>query len=270
MASLALLTPVFLLLAHCSVASGVASAETAQAESSFILKAAGEKINLRICNAFASTEGLDVYHLPSKELLTRQGDPLTYKQCRDMKLLLNDGDRIQLKNKDRDVGDFAVKGLPQSASLLLLVPHRRSGSTFAVFKSHAFGRITPSTAQVVTLDASHGEKSTGSFITVSEKLKQDDKTKDAEIAKEQLSFDQVVSLNPGNYDLSLHSSDDRKTSFAAVSDVNYVILRVGEQGHGKDSYPEELVVFPGSNTSRKRILLSFLLAACACACSLWS
>merc|ERR1711924_173029 len=96
------------------------------------------KQQLVICNAYTSKKGLDVIQVRTMDRLTGTS-PLAYKQCREYELPLQEGDQIDFKAGELDVGTFYATGLPKSSASLLLVPHRREPNSASIsFESHAF------------------------------------------------------------------------------------------------------------------------------------
>jgi len=239
-------------------------------EASFIHEETAVEQQLRVCNAFASSSALDIYHQPGGTELTARDGPLAYKQCRDFSLALRPEDKIQLQSQKKDVGDFVVSGLPQSTSLLLLVPHRRSGSSFAAFKSHAFSDDNVETAKVVTIDAYRGSASDAVDL-ISIFGGQNASAPE----EERLAMDSVVDLNPGFYHVGLAHPRDKlglvatggaaRAPFHAERRVSYVVVRVGDHDGG-DKFPQELIVFPNAAVSvrlSQNILLMLVLTLTA-------
>merc|ERR1719375_2626630 len=109
---------------------------------------------LRICNAYAWTKPLDIHLVAARTMLTADR-PLAYKECRDLSTPLNEGDQIDFKAGELDVGSFYATGLPESQASLLIIPRRRDSDSMAVqFDSHAFAELQ--NAQVAVVDAYKG------------------------------------------------------------------------------------------------------------------
>ena len=110
---------------------------------------------LIVCNAFAHAVPFDIVELPKGKVLT-EGNPLAYKSCRDFRLPLDAGDKLEFKAGSLSVGVFQAMHVPKSKSSLLLVPRRRrSDSISAAFVSHAF--VDDGRPQVVAVDAFQGK-----------------------------------------------------------------------------------------------------------------
>lgn len=207
---------------------------------------------LRICNAYASPEPLDIYNARTKRQLTA-GAPLPYKQCRDFQVNLQEGDQLDFKSHHVDMGTFTATGLPTQQASLLLIPHRRAPSSIAMsFDSHAFASLD--TAQVAVVDAYSGPQS-GSVKIYSP------------TAREDLQYNSVVALNSGKYQLALMGGSGQNVT-SLNFDVNpketYVAMRVGvEDEHDASkaaAFPMELIVFPNSaHLGQLHILTSALV-----------
>jgi len=204
---------------------------------------------LVVCNAYASPGALDIYHVQTLDRLTGSA-PLTYKECREFAMGLQEGDQLDFKSGDRDVGTFYATGLPTSSASLLLIPHRRDGSSRAItFESHAFADLQ--SPQIAVVDAYKG-KGEG-MVKIMDSMPEAGADEPVE---EMLKFRSVVAVNPGNYKVALTSLGDNSTAVApdievqpllVESQAKYVVMRVGVEsaGNEKHKYPEELVVFPG-------------------------
>merc|ERR1719473_1448140 len=76
------------------------------------------------------------------------------------------------------------------------------------------------------------------------------KTKDAR--SEDLRYDSVVAVNPGEYSVSLTGTDGAsvaKSPLVALNRESYIALRVGVEAQTGQAYPQELVVYPKSDPS---------------------
>jgi len=185
--------------------------------------------SLLICNAYASEKVLDVWHVQGKTKLTEE--PLAYKQCNGLEIPLSEGDQLDFKAGDLDMGTFYATGLPTHHSSLLLIPHRKSPHSLGMaFDSHAFADLK--TAQVAVVDAYAGQHVAKLTIT-------------SPRAKEDLRYSSVIALNPGNYKVSLMGDQGQNMTsldLEAGAAKNYVAMRVGIDD--ASTFPMELIVFP--------------------------
>jgi len=231
--------------------------------SSIIMSALKPEQAIIICNAFAWTHPLDVVHVQARRKMTANG-PLKYKQCQKFVVALNEGDELEFTSDDVAVGVFRASDVPSSSSLLL-IPHRRNRKSIAVsFKSHAFGGL--SSAQLAVIDTYQGESNASIKIV--------DGGSAHPGHQEQLAFDSVVGVSPGNYSVVLGNAvkPQLASSMLAVSQHDHcVVVRVGNMGTGKntigDYFPQELLVFQQSSRSgcfKERIhIMTLALAAIA-------
>lgn len=194
---------------------------------------------LRVCNAFARSGGLELNLLRTGWRLGL----LEYKQCRDFDLELREGDQVNFKSGSLDVGTFAISGLPKtSAGLLLVVQKRSPHSMGAAFKSHAFAEDGSSTAQLAVIDAFQGSLGEQVHIVSNAAVAN---ASAAAPAEEELPLNAVVAVSPGSYRVKLGSGAAApafNTSFSAMAQTSYVVLRVGQSP--EDGFPQEVVVFP--------------------------
>merc|ERR1719191_1188504 len=197
------------------------------------------KHRLRVCNAYPYAAPLELYQGRNK--LT--SSPMPYKKCEDFPAPLKAGDKLEFRVGDANAGTFSVSDLPNNDAVLLLLIHRHDTLSTAVsFESHVFANLL--NAQVAVLDTYKGsEKATM-------------KIKDAGSAKnsrsEDLRYDSVVAVNPGEYEVALVGSDGAtksKTPLVALNRESYVVMRTGVESQQGQSYPQEVVVFPSSDPS---------------------
>lgn len=196
---------------------------------------------LRVCNAYPYAAPLDVYR--GKEKLTTQAMP--YKKCSDFSADLKAGDKIEFRVGDANAGTFSVSDLPNNDAVLLLVIHRHDTLSTAVsFESHVFANLL--NAQVAIIDTYKGT------------AKATPKIRDSSARKgrqEDLRFDSVVAVNPGEYDVVLQGADGEEkanTQLVALNRESYVLLRVGVEAQQGQQYPQELVVYPQSDAAALR------------------
>lgn len=208
--------------------------------------------SLVICNAFAYKKPLDVTRVRSALRLTADV-PVHYKECRELKMPLKEGDQLEFKAGELSVGTFFATGLPKTSSSLMLIPHRKSlNSLNLAFDSHAFSELQ--SPQIAVVDAYSGTEA--GHIQIMDVAKPH---KDATEAKSQLAmfqrvedlrFNSVIALNPGEYKVALVGSGGETTADSAplrvAGKTKYVVMRVGaDRGVGKIAgFPQELVVFP--------------------------
>lgn len=199
---------------------------------------------LVICNAYTSPHAVEILRVRTQESLT-SGNPLAYKQCKQFSLPLEEGDQIDFKAGGLDVGTFYATGLPKSSASLLLIPHRRSPHAVGMsFESHAFADLQ--SPQVAVIDAYRGksDKQPGA-ISIIESLDPSADKADTPV-EEELKFNSVVAVNPGNYQVSMTGSKGSSLALNAAGATKYVVMRLGVEGEAAQggSYPQELIVFP--------------------------
>jgi len=226
---------------------------------------------LIVCNAFAHALPLDIVELPKGKVLT-EGNPLAYKSCRDFRLPLDAGDKLEFKAGSLSVGVFQAMHVPKSKSSLLLVPRRRrSDSISAAFVSHAF--VDDGRPQMVAVDAFQG-KANASLKIMDIPPADGKQLALRQTREENLRFNTAVSLGPGNYRIELRNPEQMTLAASplqvAQHNSKFVVLRVGNEAEKSKSlieggkpaaFPQELLVFqskamPGMPTR-------FLVAALA-------
>jgi len=204
--------------------------------SSFV-RALEFKHRLRVCNAYPYAAALDLYR--SKEKLT--DNSLPYKACEDFKTQMKAGDKLEFKVGDANAGTFSVSDLPNNDAVLLLVIYRHDTLSTAVsFESHVFANLL--NAQVAVIDTYKGSAKS------SMKIKDSEQSKTART--EDLRYDSVVAVNPGQYEVALVGSDGTpvsKSSLVALNRESYIALRTGVEAQSGQAYPQELVVYPKSD-----------------------
>lgn len=217
------------------------------------------KHRLRICNAYPDTETLDVFW--KKQKVT--GVAMPYKQCREFTGPLQAGDKLQFEVGGVSAGSFKVADLPNSDAVLVLVIFRHDTVNATVkFESHVFASLV--NAQIAVLDTYQGKKKTVPFIR--------DISAERTARSEELTFDSIVAVNPGMYEVVLQSDSGEtqaKRQLVALNRESYVALRCGVEAQVGPSYPEELIVFPlsdkmallGSSLARRLSLSIALFAA---------
>merc|ERR1719247_1475167 len=115
---------------------------------------------------------------------------LRYKECREFNTELSEGDQLDFKAGNLDVGTFYATGMPKSSSSLLLIPHRRDSRSVAIsFESHAFADLQ--SPQIAVVDAYKGKGEGG--VKIMDLVPQDTQTPAVE---EMLKFSSVVAVNP--------------------------------------------------------------------------
>jgi hypothetical protein len=199
---------------------------------------------LVVCNAYASPKPLDIVQVRIRQSLT-DGNPLAYKQCKKFSLPLEEGDQLDFKAGNLDVGTFYATGLPKSSASLLLIPQRRSPHAVGVsFKSHAFANVQ--NPQIAVIDAYDGKsgKNTESVKLMENLADHADKTE--EQIEEELKYNSIVAVNPGKYLVSLSGAGRRGVALNAASSTKYVVMRIGTEDAGVQSghFPQELIIFP--------------------------
>jgi len=219
------------------------------------------KHRLRVCNAYPYGAAMDIYI--SKTKLTSDS-PMPYKKCQDFETAMKPGDKLEFKVGDANAGTFAVSDLPDNDAVLFLAIHRHDSLITAVsFESHVFANLL--NAQVAIIDTYKG-----TAMSVPEIM---DPVGGNAKRSEELRFDSVVAVNPGNYEIALRGKDGAvkaRSSLVALNRESYVVMRTGVEAQQGPTYPEELVVYPRSDPSALKggaathtALVSVLLAAIA-------
>mmetsp|Transcript_123521 Transcript_123521/g.360709 ORF Transcript_123521/g.360709 Transcript_123521/m.360709 type:complete len:290 (-) Transcript_123521:70-939(-) len=223
--------------------------------------------NIIICNAYANAKPLDVINVHTQQRLTEDGQ-LDYKSCKDFKVPLLEGDRLEFKVGNSSVGIFRATGLPQSKASLLLIASRRDNSSLnAVFTSHAFAES--GSPQVAVVDT-YGGKETGKVKIMDVKVEQgQDASKQPRV--EELHFNSVVALGAGDYQVTLQSDGQQDIAKVALhvtaNRANYVVMRTGLQSAQKSAaqsaFPQELVVYGEEESSNSLAASQLKLSALA-------
>jgi len=235
--ALVMLIPMDVLGAVITSLSHRSSTRAARAPNSF---------KMRLCNAYASNEALEMRRLQEPQLVEY---PLPYKACHDYILPLQDGDQLQFRTGRHVIGTFVVRGLPSSGNMLLLVPHRRSPTNSALsFESHIFGDVSGTLAQIAVVDAYQYLGPNKTRIMISEDMGESASLLSTN--QEELRYNSVVRVSPGSYRLNMMDGPTSCSSNVLTARTNerYVVMRVGD---GKE---QELVSYPqvqGSNAIRK-------------------
>lgn len=189
--------------------------------------------HLRVCNAYAHDDALDIRHCGSTGPALTGERPLQYKSCRDLRFSAEAGDKFEFAVGGAVLGVFVVSELPQQDGMLLLVVRRHPSDTSTMLiESHAFAHVQ--SAQLAVFDAYGGDRISSLEL------------KGRDGASLHLRFGSVVLLSPGRYEVQLDShGEDASTSkdaFEARDGEHYVVLRVGAK-HGP-RFPEAIVVYP--------------------------
>jgi len=248
-----------------------ASAANTGLRSEGFVRALEFKHQLRVCNAYPFAASLDVFRGKGEKLTDTSAMP--YKACRDFTAPLKTGDKLEFKVGDATAGTFAVADLPSNDAVLLLVVHRHDTLSTAVsFESHVFANLA--NPQIVVLDTYKGKAKAHTTIMDFESTEKKDHKEKAR--SEELRFDSVVAVNPGQYEVSLAGDDGEvkaKTSLVALNHESYVVFRSGVEAQHGAAWGQELVVYPQSDVTRLRngagsLQVSFLLAAALAAVTL--
>jgi len=200
---------------------------------------------LRVCNAYPFAHPLDVYI--GKEKLT--DSPMPYKKCGEFRPTLKAGDKIDFKVDDTSsAGSFSVAELPSNDATLVLVIYRHDTiSTGVAFESHVFSNLL--NAQVAVVDTYKGAAK--AIPRIQDIQKHHDPKH--QVRSEELRFDSVMAVNPGMYQVTLEGADGKvaaKHDLVAVEKESYMVMRVGLESEGGQSYPQEIMIFPQSDPSQ--------------------
>lgn len=193
------------------------------------------KYRLRVCNAYPSNSGMEVFH-GKREKITEA--PIDYKSCGDYATPLVAGDKLEFMLGNALAGTFSISDLPNNDAILLLIIHRHDTLSNAVaFESHVFANLL--NAQLAIVDTYKGTARASVSI------------RDQAIMKlnrvEPLKYDSVVAVNAGKYEVVLTDAEGKEQSEGSLIALNrqsYVVLRVGVDSQQGPSYPEELMVYP--------------------------
>merc|ERR1719428_2517921 len=168
---------------------------------------------------------------------------MNFKDCQDFKHQMKAGDKLEFKVGDANAGTFSVSDLPNNDAVLMLVIYRHDTlSTATSFESHVFANLL--NAQVAVIDTYKGSAKAS--------LKIRDTAKAKTTRSEDLRYDSVVAVNPGEYECILIGSDGEeksKTGLVAVAKESYVVLRVGVEDKSK-AYKQELMAYPQSDAPK--------------------
>jgi len=222
---------------------------------------------IRLCNAFAYDEAVDVFHIQSgrrsgmtytnssegkhEHMLTEDTGPLAYKRCVDVNgVKLVKGSILEFRiTREMQIGTFMVNNLPFEGSMLQLAIKRRdTWSTAADFSSHVF--TDASIPQVAIVDAYLGHARSALEVRTLEEFdpKPHKLVKKGKPQRHQdVHFNRVVEIPAGQYEWILTDSqhvEKVNIEFKAAGRKLYTVLRVGADAIGGQSFPEELVVWP--------------------------
>lgn len=227
----------FILLVALQGAAGVNHNKGLRSGATGFVRALDFKHQLRVCNAYPYAAPLELYL--GKTQLT--SSPMPYKSCQQFAAPMKAGDKLEFRVGDSSAGTFSVSDLPNNDAVLMLIIHRHDTLSTAVsFESHVFANLL--NAQIAVIDTYKGaEKST---------LKIQDTATAKNARQEDLRYDSVVAVNPGEYEVTLDGADGKTAAKAPLTALNresYVIMRVGVEAQQGQTYPQELVVFPSSD-----------------------
>lgn len=231
-------------LSRCAAALNDGSLRSsATALNEGFVKALKFKHSLRVCNAYPYSAALDVFQGDHKKLTADA--PMHYRTCKDFaSQQLKSGDKLDFKVGDASAGTFVVSDLPQNDAVLLLVIHRHDTISTAVsFQSHIFANLD--SAEVVVMDTYKGKAHSPVNIRDAPKGKIASRS-------EELRYDSVVAINPGNYQVELMDTKGEAAAvsqFVALKRENYVIIRTGVEAKQGPAFPQELLIYPSSPIS---------------------
>lgn len=196
------------------------------------------QVSLMVCNAYAHELPLDVDDLQAHHRLTASS-PVPYSECRLFHLPMKGGDRFEFFSGNLSVGTFYATSAPSTPSSLLLIARRRQPDSRAVaFDSHAFANLD--VAQLAVVDAYRGDEAGHLRIM--------DRAKRGVQRSEDLTFNTVMTLNPGRYQVALLDAQEQLISSSpldAKGKAKFVVLRIGnsELANASKVYPQSLMVF---------------------------
>lgn len=214
-------------------------------EDTGIVKEMDFKHKLRVCNAYPTESALEVSVNDRKHVLTKD-TPLAYKQCRDFREVLNSGDKLIFSVGDVNAGTFSIADLPSNDATLFLAIYRHDRESTAVsFVSHVFANLL--NAQIAVIDTYKGKDrktNENSMVKIAD-------VKANQGRSEELRYNSVVAVNPGKYEAVIEDNGKvaAKQEVVTLDRESYVILRVGVEADSGKTFPEELVVFPQSDSS---------------------
>eukprot|EP00933_Yihiella_yeosuensis_P064003 TRINITY_DN67315_c0_g1_i1.p1 TRINITY_DN67315_c0_g1~~TRINITY_DN67315_c0_g1_i1.p1 ORF type:complete len:271 (+),score=63.22 TRINITY_DN67315_c0_g1_i1:111-923(+) len=217
------------------------------------VQAAGPQHLVRICNAYPNRQAMTIQL--NKIQISEQ--PLAYRTCQQFQMELKAPDRMDFHLGETYAGTFSIHQMPPAESVLLLVIYRHAVDTNAVsFQSHVFGHLE--NAQLAIIDTYQGKEKSKPVVT---------EENDQANRIEQLRFDAVVAVRPGQYEVALLDpvTNEAKTSdkFYAVPGETYCAIRTGVDSTDGRKYAEEIMVFPQNSSAailRPFAVLLFALA----------
>mmetsp|Transcript_28065 Transcript_28065/g.65582 ORF Transcript_28065/g.65582 Transcript_28065/m.65582 type:complete len:286 (+) Transcript_28065:58-915(+) len=226
--------------------AGALRSSPSSSEESILSKQSAPEQSLMICNAYTGAEALEILEVGSQKKLSKS--PLAYKDCANFHLRLREGDQLEFRTGNLSVGVFKAMGLPRSAAALLLIAHRRnSKAANAAFESHAFADL--GSAQLVVIDVYRGKSS--AKVRIADDIKRG-KAGDKTVVQrmEDLKFNSIVQVKPGDYQILLQDTANDKSVATAdlhVADQQgkFVVLRIGNElatDKAGAAFPQELVV----------------------------
>jgi len=209
------------------------------------VRALAFEFKLRICNAYPAEDKLAVSK--GKDDLVKGEEALAYQSCVDLKPDLKAGDKLDFKLGGSEAGTFTITDLPQNDATLLLVVHRHDVQSSTVsFESHVFANLQNS--QIAVIDAYTGTSK--SVVKIQDHQEKESKSLPRQ---EELRYDSVVAVNPGDYECVLYDAAGKEKSKArlvALGKESYIVLRTGVEDTSKP-YEQSLVVYPKSDDPNK-------------------
>lgn len=229
-------------------------------------EAFASKMNVRLCNAYTDKSPVAVVlknDRDEKETDITKHEPLQYKSCKAWPMTLRRGDTLEFQQSGAQLAAFAVTSVPRWDAILLLIIHRKGTSSRPAFTSHVFSKTT--NPQVAVLDMYAGpSKKLHSLVIQQEKVSPSnpavtqEKAHHVSALAENLAYNSVVAVERGDYFCALTGTESSKhaalktgkVAFKALEGESYVAMRVGNSGNSE--FPEELVVFPSSESKSHR------------------
>lgn len=201
-----------------------------------LLRSYGFEHILRVCNAYADSNGLEAF-LTSQRLTI---NPVPYSHCEQYGPRLKIGDEIIFKIGLIN-GTFTLSRLPTVGSVMLMIISRHeTENNILAFHSHVFKDLK--TPQLAIVDAYKGR--------VPSQLRKEDSeiyiqaVSPTGVREEVFKYNTVAVVNPGTYKLQLRGDEGNLTAvteLVAVARGCYAVIRIGV---ADTMYTPGLLIYP--------------------------